>query len=49
MVTPHILGWPSTESWAPLPIFLATTALTSVWPEIDDGAVVTPQMISSVG
>ncbi|KAK4807171.1 hypothetical protein QYF61_024291 [Mycteria americana] len=47
MVTPHIPGWPSTGCWTPMATFLATWAPPEVWPEIDDGAVVTPQTIET--
>lgn len=44
-VTPHIRGWPRTECWTPMATFLATLAPLEAWPEINDGAVVTPQTI----
>jgi len=45
MVTAHILGWPTTEGWAPVATFLAKLALPEARPEIDDRAVVTPQVV----
>ncbi|KAK4818137.1 hypothetical protein QYF61_006736 [Mycteria americana] len=43
----HLKRWPSTEHWTPMAIFLAILALLEAWPEIDDGAVVTPQAVET--
>lgn len=46
-VTLGIPGWPSTDPWAPVAAFLAAWALPEAWPEMDDGAAVTPQAIET--
>lgn len=47
-MTPCSLGWLSTECRATLAPLLSTLAPLEVWPEIDDGAVATPQMTETV-
>lgn len=42
-----IPGWSGTEEWTPVGTFLATWAPLEAWPEIEDGAMVTPQTIET--